>query len=296
MALLLIAMAGSVLAIMARRSVFDASDVKQAELLLKQRWASYSLSRSLLPQAAELIKTFNEDNPDPDKGPLNTVRFEVQLGEAAYQVILSDEQAKANVNQLLKNKGNTSDTAQAIRSLMEAARVQDMPAIELKPYAWEDNPEIANVHTLGQVFHEVDPAKLLSNDDEQTAVLDALTCWTDGKLNIHTASPEVLKAVCTPLITRGQIDKLIDARKSDPKISLAAALTAAGIAKDNLEKIKPLFTDQSTFHSLWITARTDRRTRYWLTVAQQQKTAKNKSQTPHQHAQTGKLITADFEW
>lgn len=296
MALLLIAMAGSLLVILARRSMFDASDVIQAELQLKHRWASYSLSRSLLPQADTLIKTFNEDNPNPEKGSLNTIRFTVPLGGYDYHMILSDEQAKADVNQLLKNKGNPSSTAQAIRSLMEAMQIHDMPTIELKPYAWNSNPKIAKVHTLGQVFKDVEPAKLFSDDFNQPAVLDAITCWTDGKLNIHSASPEVLKSVCTPLITRSQIDQLVAARKGNPKITLDAALTDAGIDKDDMEKIKPLFTDQSAFHSLWITSMTDRKTSYWLSIAQQQKSAKKKTQTPHQPSQEGKLITADFEW
>ena len=297
MALLLIAMAGSVLVIMARRNVFEASDVKHAEFELKQRWATYSLSRSLLPQAGELIKTFEEDNKDSDKEqPLKSIRFEVELGQTKYQMIVYDEQAKADVNQLLKNKSSTSDTAQAIRKLMEDSQIQNVPTIELKPYTWEKSPEIAKVYTLGQVFNDVNPSKLLSTDPEQPAVLDELTCWTDGKINFHTASPEALKAVCTPLVTRGQIDKLIAARKNNPEISLDAALTAAGIAKNNLEKIKPLFTDQSIFYSVWVTAQTDRKTQYWLTIAQQQKTAKKKTSKPLQPEQDGKLMMVDFEW
>ena len=300
MALVLIAMAASVLAIMAKRSVFDASDVLHAQAQFKEHWAAYSLSKSLLPQAREVMALILEKETllesTPDQQPISVVHFEVQLGGLTYQLALADEQAKANVNQLLKNKGNSSDTAQAIRNLMNRTQIADIPVIELKPYTWKENPNIAKLHTLGQIFKNVTPSKLCSTDSEEKEALDVLTCWGDGKLNFHTAPPEVMLAVCNPTLGRGQIDKLIAARQRNPKISLDAALTAAGIAKDHLAKIKKMFTDESTCYSLWVHRQTQRQTHHWLTIAQQQKSLKNQPESSPESQQSGKIFTTVFEW
>ncbi|MFG0250419.1 MAG: hypothetical protein ACF8OB_16155 [Phycisphaeraceae bacterium JB051] len=300
MALLLIAMAGSVLAIMAKRSVFDASDVKQAQQQLQHRWAAYSLEKSLLPRADKVITTLLEKESTDDKPTFaGKVEFQIQLADTNYQLTLSDENAKANVNQLIDVKPSQATSSQPIGHLLQQMQVRNIPAIQLRPHVWENAANPQPIQTLGQVFTHVSPNELIPFASQDPAVLDALTCWGDGKLNLRTASPQVIKALCLELMTRGEIDKLIRARDDDPKITLTAALTAAGVDKKQLEKVKALFTEKSTCMSLWTRWETDRRTHCRLAIAMHQTVLKSMAQSPKQspdQVQPAKLESLAFEW
>lgn len=297
MALLLIAFAGSVLAVMARRGIFEASDITDTQQQLKHRWAAYSLEKSILPQAKQIMEKIYEKDPPEDQQPMATSNLEIQLGSTTYQLTLADEQAKANVNLILNIKGNTTDTAQAIRNLMTEINISNIPKIALKPYKWDKNPDIAQVHTFDQVFTNIVPDTFFSNDPDKTEAIDVLTCWGSGQLNFHTASPEVLKIICHPLLGRGQIEKIITQRKSNPEIKLNKALTDAGVSKKQIPKILKRLTEDSTCYSLRIQWQNERKVTYRLSIAQQPvKNKKTKPQTPQSDSKTGKLIMTLFEW
>ncbi|MAX25861.1 MAG: hypothetical protein CMJ19_15280 [Phycisphaeraceae bacterium] len=300
MALLLIAMAGSVLAIMAKRSIFDASDVQQAQQQLEHRWAAYSLEKSLLPRAEKVIETLLEKDPLRDEHVFKgKVEFEIQLAETTYQLTLADENAKANVNQMIDATQTQTVSSQPIQRLLQDMQVRDIPAIQIQPYVWENATNSQAIQTLGQVFENVNPSQLVAFESIDPVVLDVLTCWGDGKLNLHSASPHAIKAVCLKQMTRGEIDKLIRARDANPRITLDAALTSAGVDKKKLGKIKVLFTEKTTCVSLWTRWETDRRTRYRLAVATQQASPKSTNQSTKQspsQPQHVKLDSLIFEW
>tara|TARA_B100000941_G_scaffold290202_1_gene271526 strand:- start:1369 stop:2331 length:963 start_codon:yes stop_codon:yes gene_type:complete len=299
LALLLIAMAASVLAIMARRSIFDASDVLNAQTNLQHRWAAYSLEKSLLPHASKVMQTLLEKQEQPqDKEPVTKVDFQLTLGGNAYQLTLSDEQSKANINQLLKNKGDAIQTAQAIRSLLNDAQISDIPNISLSPHIWTNDPSSQSIQTLGQVFDSTTPQELCPFEAQNPCVMDFLTCWGDGKLNLHTAPEQVIKAVCIPLLGRGQIQKLLTARQGNPQLKIDKALTDAGVAKDQIEKVKPLFTDQSNCYALWTRWETNRMTKQRLGIAQAtaKKSPGNKAPESQNAPEKDKLNYLIFEW
>lgn len=296
MTLVLVVMAGSVLAVMARRSMFDASDTLHAQERLQQKWSVYSLSRSILPQAGkvmdEVIKQFAEKPNDPT----TRVQFDLTMGQNTWTIVLSDEQAKANLNQLLKTKGNSSETSQAIRSLAEKLKVSDLPTLQVKPFDWKDTNAVQSIHTWDQVVEEVLPEKLYATESDNIALADMLTCWGDGKLNLRNTPGPVMEIMCLPLLGRGQIEKIISERKANPQLTLEQAIKAADIAKDQVDKIKPLFTDASTCYSLFLSVDQARMKRHWLIVGQKQKTKQTADKTSPNVKQNDKLILAEFQW
>ena len=296
MTLVLVVMAGSVLTVMAKRNIFDASDVLQAQSQLQTRWAAYSLSRAILPNADQFFETVLEQQDEKPKEPLTKVSFELSINQALCFITLMDEQAKANINHLLKTKGNPTQTALAIRSLGDQFKIQDMPVLQIKPYTWMELPTLAPLHTWDQVLEKVEPDKLYAIEENTKAIGDIITCWGDGKLNFHNAPIQVIQTVCHPLINRVQIAKLIAARKADPQITLSNALTTADVTKDQLEKITPLFTEKSSCYALSISITESRQSHHWLTIGQRQNSPQTQVKSAHKDQQNDKLNTAEFEW
>ncbi len=296
MALLLIAMAGSVLTIMAKRSIFEATDVYQAQKQLQHRWATYSLEKSLLPNASNVMTTLLENDPPDDQDlPVNKIDFNIQLGDTTYQLTLSDEQAKANVNQLFKSQSQPTDVTQTVRSLLEKRQIRNIPTINLKPFTWESDTQEHPIQTLGQMFENVNLEQLMPFDSEEPAVLDVVTCWGDGKLNFRQAPIEVIISICLKSMTRGEIDKLINARKTNPEISLEKALVSAGIDKKKLDQVKALFTETSNCHTLWSRWQDTRRLHHRLAVGLTL-TANKKSESQTDTPQHAKIQTLVFAW
>ena len=95
--LLLLALAGLAMVSASRRALNRIMESRQAELELQQRWGTISLQATLLA-GAETILTRAERNA---RESLVSHSLRLSLNGRAVRVLISDEQAKANVNTLL---------------------------------------------------------------------------------------------------------------------------------------------------------------------------------------------------
>lgn len=112
--LLVLVIAGVALAGLGRISLRQAVQTRQAERELQVRWGIRSLRASLMDEA-EVILSLEEE---ASRGPVATVRRVVALGGCDFEVIVSDEQAKVHLGQLV---GQT-DVPATERAVMELTR------------------------------------------------------------------------------------------------------------------------------------------------------------------------------
>lgn len=200
----------------ANRSLSRTLQSIEAEQQLQRRWEHLSLRRTLLGRVGSIFATHTEPNQTPAIWHDGSFRLSGQ----SYRVRLSDESAKVNLNQL--QRVMTREQFQAVLSSFPTGATHR-----------EGEP----IESWGQLFGSLPASRLI---DETTSI----TCWGDGRLNIHRASEELVRLLLTPVIGTSDVDALIR-RRNELRTSGPASLGVPQLANG-------LVTEQSACHSLWI--------------------------------------------
>jgi len=250
--LVLVVIAGVLLTSVARRSLFGAARVEQEVTELQRRWAVRSLEATLLPQAETIL----EAAPAGEEAP-GRRRLTVQLAGHDYELVLTDEQAKMNVNALLERHGRTGARAR-MRRLLEAggraaprvsAALRTRRAPESGARSWEP------LAGYDQLFASASPAELLGTPDRPGAA-DRLTFWGDGRVHLHRAPDPVLAEALSGAIPAAAATRLLEARREQPGAGLDALAEAAGVTGQTLRRrVASRVRERSAAHGLWIVAR-----------------------------------------
>jgi hypothetical protein len=253
-----------------RLAVRHASRAREAERELQRRAGTTSCRGAILPQAERIL----EGQEVQRKSPLSRHRTAVRLGEFTFDLILADEQAKANVNALLERVAPDA-VENRLRQALAGSGL--LGAIELRPQRVEDRTIVTG---LGQIFDDLDPQALLEPRWGGPAPLDWLTCWGSGAINVRRSSEQSLKLALAPPWTPLDVSRLIEARQE--MFGSAGSIRAKRLAPaPNATPRDPLaqllqnaqirtgpagLTLRSRCHSLWIITRDGRREWYDLAV------------------------------
>ena len=270
MVLFVLALAGTVLAAAARRSCERALLAHSAQEELQLKWSALSARALCLPATDRLLDSAAAaaTADDPDAPPPATVSFTMTLGGLACDLVVADEQAKANVNLLAARFGDAvmSDRLQSLQ-----AGQREVLTVELRP---ADPP--AGVITavprrygsLAQIFGSKPPTALLPSGPDEHGPVERITCWGSGQVNLRRADAVVVRQTLADLVTESEFDKLEKYRKTVPGCSVDEALKTMEIPDARAKNLRPLLTDTSYCHSLWLVVHG--RTRDWfrLDVAQ----------------------------
>src|SRR5205085_728549 len=151
-----------------------------------------------------------------------SLRRRVTLGGQAFDLVVADEQAKANVNVLLVDFGREA-AEDAIRR--NAGAIAPMNALRLRPARQPmmiDNRSVAAspgnrrveqwLTGYGQVFDGVPPSALLRWESRQalpTGPAAALSCWGDGAINVRRAPEPLIKAVVGSRLSAIDVGRLV---------------------------------------------------------------------------------------
>ena len=186
----------------------------------------------------------------------NLLPFE--LGEGEVIVTITDENGKININQLIRKDGKIDTTYEGILKRLfglleleenllppicdwldaddnvsiqgaESDYYQSLPS----PYSCKNGP----LDTIGELImvKGIDE-KILYHQEK--GLVNFLTVTSDGKININTASAEVLEAI---LNNHALAEEIISQREEEPFTQ---------VPKEIPEKQKILFTCKSNFFSL----------------------------------------------
>ena len=283
MTLLLVALAGTALAAVARGSLREAVTATRALDDLQRRWAVRSCQTTLLVRAEDILL----DAEAQRIGPVPALDVELRLNGEIYHVVLADEQAKANVNTIHTRLGD-EQTRYAVTELLAASHAQGRALLRPRQTGHRqrdaDDAErtlISSVLDQQPAFgcfaqilspppSATDPMRigdwLAGRGDFRAAASRHLTCWGDGRVQIRRASRQVLQSVCLPLLDLGQVQAILDIRSTRPGLSVAQALEELELKPEQRSALMELLTTESRCHSLWVSAQADQRRWHHLRV------------------------------
>lgn len=245
--LVLLAIAVTAAAGVARRVNDQALQTSRTHDQVQRKWIDLSCRRYLLPAAPTVI-----DNAEAQtQTPIISVAERFELNGTAIDAVFSDEQAKVNINPIFRSLGK-----QRSQALLQSLGTRfTMPPVTLRPVVVLD--EGRSTSTGDKHFHSLDQVyrKPIELDKIQTC---PVTCWGDGKLNIRRASRHSLETLTTHTVpgaarlSPADIDTILQLRAEQPGIGLAAVLNQLGLEQAQRVQLGKLLTDKSSTHALWL--------------------------------------------
>ncbi len=210
-----------------------------------------------------------------DVGRLASVerRFDLSLSNLRLTIILTDEQAKLNVNRLI----DWTNRTQAQRVVRQVIASVGRPAsqgssVSLRPLPRRSGADrgdagLSPIGSYSQVFNTDDP-QALAGRSAGTGLTSRLTCWGDGQLNVRKAPDELVRLACDPLLRPSEIQALLDARQRLGEQTLNQWLDQVDTIDDDQQKaVVGRLTDESRCFGVWVIGQDDQRTWYSFAVA-----------------------------
>jgi len=249
---------------LARRSLLAALEANQARADLQRRWAATSCRQLLLEQAEEiLIGLEDAQHSRRPKWPApKESRAQFTLGGFAIELVLADEDAKANLNALYARK-----PGQVRLMLMELVRSSLVP--ELRP---DTSPEAKLrrrwFSSWGQVFNIASVLSTPGGWQRLSEIAAEVTCWGQGKPNIRRASDRIVETAAATVVSRDVARKLLEARRrTEGDLLLADLLAGLDLKRIDQVKLRGVLGDRSSCHSLRMALGDGRRQWYYLWIA-----------------------------
>lgn len=280
----LLVLAATLLVSIGRAAVDHALAARRQEAELQQRWAVISARMAILTNADETLARLEQDL----HRPLPEYRASIQLNGQRLDLMLSDEQAKANVNALIFSAGKGSAETRIRNALLGSGLTNAVRLRPAEPPLISANNNPLWIGGFGQILDNVAPAQLI--DTPGTSPAATLTCWGSGAMNLMRASRASLQLFAGPAMNDLTIARLIkerDAAFAPLDVARSNFKPRAGdekpIAKSsdavtsllNRAKVDPRVRNQVGFvsgsqcHSLWVISHDNERTRHYLFVSDQ---------------------------
>ncbi len=281
MILMLLAIAAVALVAASRSSMGLAVSAVQARRGLQQRWGSLSCRRTAMELAPLLLK----DAEEASGKPVRSLRAQFDLGGQRFSLTISDEQAKANVNAMLRHRGREA-TRSFVRSRITGLSGAGEVHLPMgNPTQDRDTGSTAHalgsthsIISLNHLLPRATPQDMIGTQDatESATVSDSLTCWGSGRINIRRAPDDVIEQVCRPLLGRIQISRLREAlpEAGDQALpeagtqALPEALVNIGVPREDVPAITERLTLESKCYSVWVVADNGKRNWYELGIAE----------------------------
>ena len=293
MTLLVIALAAIVMVGVARRSMQLAADANQAHLDLQRKWGTISCQRTLLDHADQWLSLPPDALPTAtgDAGHLRTV---FSLGNCQFDVLLADENAKVNLNALQQSMTGP----EIVLLTTELAQSSEPLRVDLRPHSFaaesivgaEKHGTMARLHSWGQVFPMQQFSDPLDAPRRIAAATVHLTCWGNGKLNVHTANEAALNALCRRFGNSSLTRQLMNQRQTG--IILEEIISKVDLASGQVNQLATYLTDQSSTYSMWLNVRAAKRSWYEFYVISHRNGPSNSRRSASGNPMNGQQTTA----
>ncbi|TWU62891.1 hypothetical protein [Crateriforma conspicua] len=265
---------------------------------VQQSWGQQSLERAILPASAGLFAT-NIARDDVDAGPMFAdksqraiVADRIVLGGQRFDLLLSDEDAKANLNAVYDFAGERAcqrlvqDMVQPMqyrwlaltperRSLADRT-AKDSQREESRINGFGDNSptvptvDFANMppafRSWGQVFDQSQIVQQQGSLRVLAELSQNLTIFGSGRLNVWSANEAAIVAVCRDVVQDGLARRLAE-RISDTSLrQVELVLNQTITNQQHRQTLRQRLADASQATSLWIEASGPSRRRQSLAV------------------------------
>jgi hypothetical protein len=255
MTLVMLVLASLIVAGFARRSMSIALDALNAREELARRWATISVQRALLPRCEQILTAMDEKPSGKRSAQVEIhrdVRFAFSLGDIAIDALVADEEAKLNVNALLK----LSTAEQTARWMQQSSH--GALAVALRPRPLGPNARAPTLRGWSQVF--AFPSE--NNSDVAVSLQNATatsTLWGRGLLNIRRASPETIREACRAASCERSAADLMKLRDGEPSATVSVQLKKLALEETKQKALEGLLTNSSRTSSLWLSVTNEHR-------------------------------------
>src|SRR5437867_4335917 len=265
--LLLLTLVGLALGRLCRRSLEAALVAKRAEEDLQRRWGLITVQKtllSLLPTALEeevkgLVDNRTlEESPKalvgpPPQSPRPTREGHFELGKLSFEVVFADEEAKLNLNTLLR-EFKLRNTTRIVEDVVQ--RMASPLKLNLRPYE-RSTQKLLHSEALGsfsQVFEDFD-AGLLLGGAEGYSPLEKVTLWGSGKLRFALAPKDALETLLEPVMKPEKLKKLLQLQTEEPTLSVDQLTQSLALNPEEAIPLKRLLSESPSAYSLRVTIR-----------------------------------------
>jgi type II secretory pathway pseudopilin PulG len=263
MVLLVLAVAGVALAATVRVTAGRMLRANQAQRRLQVHWGSLSCRELVLPQAEAILQAREKSA----NRPAASVQIPITLGGMTFNLLVCDEQAKANVNRLLagRSMGKLAVAAERLQRDLRSKLAVD--PVTVAAFASRDPRKQSVYDSFDQVFTVAHPSQLVSAAGYDASPASRWTLWGGGTVNFHRAPRDVMEVMLGGVLSSGQAAELSELARSDPTLSLGEAVKRLDLPKPTARRVRGVLTDSSGCHSLWVIVEDGPRNWYRLFIA-----------------------------
>lgn len=257
------------LAALSKTSLKRALAASDARIRLQQRLGAESLERVLLGEAAGVFDALEKSVEEDRKNGIDTrvptqLRDAVTVGGVTFDVLLADEDAKLNLNQVYHAVGQErvrraiGDVAgpAVLRSVRLVPAVpQTKPVENRRAEDAENEVEIPPAfRSWGEVFDLARLSSTIGDDAALPNVTSELTCWAGGGINVKRATDKAFTQTVACVLSQGAAERLVSRYRESPAADLRILIQTEGSSQRERLALQRLLTESSTHHSLWIDA------------------------------------------
>ncbi len=267
MVLILLTVAAISLSGLARRSLQLAADAADAQADFERRWQTSTLQQALLANVESLLANQPQHVPeDVQTWPLPSfVEGRIMAGEYQYHFLLADEDAKVNVNQILRQKPDA--WMPVVMTLSQSANAGGLlPAVS--PVSSRQGQNRATLQSWGQVFQSKQQDSSEASGPQIRDATRQLTCWGSGRLNVKRASDEAISALCNLVLSDRVVGQLIQERSTGDLTGIDDLISRLELKAEERFAFQRLLTDRSNCFTLWLNVSNGQREWTRLVVSQ----------------------------
>jgi hypothetical protein len=227
-----------------RRSLDQTITVARKGDELQRRWGEISLRHTVLNRAEVLLRT--AEIGGNTKRP--TLQTTVKLNGHTFYLVLSDEQAKLNVNTAFRYGGEA-----AVRQALFMGDALFPVRICPDPRVKDNSSYPPAFASWGQVF---DFSVFVSMHEKNylplTQLGERLTCWGNGQLNMNRADNETIRSIGELVAPPQSVSALLELRLEHPDWNVERLMREVDVPERDRRFFRQVLTDRSRCHSLWI--------------------------------------------
>ena len=221
----------------ANRSLTRTLESLDAESQLRDRWSRLSLQQAVLSHAEQIFAAVEGDQRDTPPTTWHDAEF--TLAGTTYRLRLADENAKINLNTVMRTQ-----SLDALDQFISQSTSRSLRREKRSPSSTEPtNTPPAPLESWGQVFP-------ISTHSALLHATTKITLWGNGRLNIHRATDQSLRQLLEPLTSPTEVDALLRQSRETTAQTQPALLAAQNSLPTG--PTADLLTHTSRCHSLWI--------------------------------------------
>lgn len=247
MTLVLIVIVAITTVSLARVSLQRAIMAVDAQAELEHEWAAKSCRLVLLDGADELFEGLERQHLEDERDWPSPRTFGdvFVLNGVQYRVLLSDENAKVNINSLNKKLPNQAEAI--VRHLVD--NTGDLPLLGLPAALEEAEKEDHSIGSWGEVFR-MEEIFQAGQVDAFLSATEHVTCWGNGRVNVRRIGDRALLEIGKELADPSAAIDLVDFRRNATEPDSRQLRQSMAGVRDN--KLPRWFADTSSCYSLWI--------------------------------------------